>query len=262
MGGQEKGRRGTGKMLWRPYLLFVAVGAVLARAGSACVAPPPEGPLETARKHMIERDIQGRGIRDRRVLAAIARVRREAFCRPEERDLAYADGPLPIGYGQTISQPYIVAYMTEALALEPGEKILEIGTGSGYQTAILAEMGALVYSIEIVEPLARRAAEALRKEGYRDVRLRTGDGYLGWSEAAPFDAILLTAAPERVPQALFDQLAPGGRLLAPVGPITEAQELRLYRKGADARLVVERLLDVRFVPMVKGSEAAPATSPP
>ena len=211
---------------------------------------------------MIEEDIQGRGIGDRRVLEAMARVHREAFCRPEERNLAYADSPLPIGYGQTISQPFIVAYMTQALELLPGQKVLEIGTGSGYQTAILAEMGVRVYSIEIVEPLARRAALALGQEGYRDVHLRTGDGYLGWPEESPFDAIMLTAAPERVPQALLDQLAPGGRLLAPVGPFSDAQDLSLYRKGTAGRLSVERLLPVRFVPMVHGKETLPAAGRP
>ena len=161
------------------------------------------------------------------------------------RDHAYEDRPLPIGEGQTISQPYIVAAMTELLALEPGERVLEVGTGSGYQAAVLAELGADVYSIEIVEPLGRRAAEDLARLGY-EVNLRIGDGYRGWPEAAPFDAIIVTAAPEQVPPPLIEQLKVGGRLVIPVG--SWSQELVLLRKEEDG-VHRERVADVRFVPM-------------
>jgi protein-L-isoaspartate(D-aspartate) O-methyltransferase len=195
---------------------------------------------------MVQHQIEARGVDDVRVLAAMRRVPRHAFVPAAEQARAYADRPLPIGHDQTISQPYIVAFMSAALELAGDERVLEIGTGSGYQAAVLAELAREVYSIEIVAPLAERARDALASTGYGSVRLRIGDGYRGWPEAAPFDAILLTAAPEKVPEPLLDQLAPGGRLLAPIG--AESQDLVLYEKTPSG-LSQRTLLPVRFVPM-------------
>ncbi len=196
------------------------------------------------RARMLQHDL--RGIRDERVLAAMARVPRERFVPEPLRADAYGDHPLPIGHGQTISQPYVVARMTEALDLKPGDKVLEVGTGSGYQAAVLAELGATVYSIEIVEPVAEQGARNLDDAGYT-VHLRVGDGYRGWPEAQPFDAIVLTAAPDHVPQPLLDQLAVGGVMVLPVG--RDVQELlRLERTGPD-EVTRARLDRVRFVPM-------------
>jgi len=190
------------------------------------------------------------GIKDQAVLAAMAKVRRHMFI-PENcrfRNEAYGDHPCPIGHGQTISQPYIVAYMTEKINPRPGDKILEIGTGSGYQAAILAECGAEVYSIEIVPELARHARAALQAEGYKAVRVLPGDGYKGWPEHAPFDAVIVTCAPEEVPKALIEQLKENGRMILPVG--IGFQRLVILRKKED-KIVQEDDLPVRFVPMVK-----------
>jgi protein-L-isoaspartate(D-aspartate) O-methyltransferase len=207
--------------------------------------------LETAfaeeRRLMTENQIRARGVRDPAVLAAMAKVPRHLFVPEGLRRESYADEPLPIGEGQTISQPYIVAYMTEALGLKGGEKVLEIGTGSGYQTAVLAEIAGTVWTVEIVEALARRARTILDGLGYANVRYRVGDGSAGWPEEAPFDAIMVTAAAARVPGTLEDQLAVGGRMVVPVG--TEAQELQLIRRGK-AGFKRESLLAVRFVPLV------------
>lgn len=199
---------------------------------------------------MVDEQLRRRGIKDERVLAAMEAVRREVFCPPEVREHAYEDKPLPIGYDQTISQPYIVGYMSEALQLSRGEKVLEVGTGSGYQAAVLARMGMRVYSVEVVPELAERARETLESLGY-EVHVRAGDGYVGWPEEAPFDAIIVTAAPESLPEELLDQLAPGGRLVVPVGPQYAGQELRRCRKDESGQVSVETLLPVRFVPMVR-----------
>ena len=194
------------------------------------------------------------GIRDPRVLAAFRRVPRGAFVPGSVRASADEDHPLDIGCGQTISQPYIVAAMTEALALLGNERVLEIGTGSGYQTAILREvlpLAAVVRTIELVPELAARAGRALEVLGYKNVELRVGDGARGWPEAAPFDAILVAAAPREVPSSLLEQLAPGGRLVIPVGPSPERQELQLWRRVASTgALELRRLMSVRFVPLV------------
>ena len=184
----------------------------------------------------------------RRALGAVAR---ERFVPPGLAADAYGNHPLPIGEGQTISQPFIVALMTELLQLAPGARVLEVGTGSGYQAAILAEMGMRVYSIEIVAPLAESARVALDAAGYASVVTRVGDGYLGWPEAAPFDGIIVTAAPDHVPPALVAQLKPGGRLVIPVGPNWMSQELRVIRKEPDGRTVTQRTLAVRFVPLTR-----------
>lgn len=192
------------------------------------------------------------GIRDGRVLEAMADVDRAAFVPARLRGEADADRPLPIGHGQTISQPMVVAYMTELLRLRGPERVLEVGTGSGYQTAVLARLAIEVYSVEIVPELAERAAAALAAAGIRNVHLRTGDGGRGWPEAAPFDRILVTAAAREVPPALVAQLAPGGRLVLPVGPELDAQVIRLVERREDGTDVSTDLLPVRFVPLVPG----------
>jgi protein-L-isoaspartate(D-aspartate) O-methyltransferase len=195
---------------------------------------------------MVAAQIEGRGIRDPRALAAMRKVPRHLFVPAALGRDAYSDHPLPIGHGQTISQPYIVAFMTEALGLRGGETVLEVGTGSGYQAAVLAEIAARVYTIEIVAPLAEEARERLARLGYRNVEVRAGDGYQGWAEKAPFDAVIVTAAAPRVPEPLKQQLKDGGRLVIPVGE--DEQELTvLTRRGAE--FAVEHVLPVRFVPM-------------
>jgi protein-L-isoaspartate(D-aspartate) O-methyltransferase len=205
--------------------------------------------FEAQREAMVREQIEARGVRDKRVLAAMRAVPRHAFVPEAVRAQAYADQPLPIGEGQTISQPYIVAFMSELLNLEKGHRVLEIGTGSGYQAAVLAALGGEVYSIEIVAALAERARAALEGLGYQ-VNLRLGNGYAGWPEQAPFDRVVLTAAPDRIPQALLDQLRPGGRLVAPVGPSGGLQELVVADKRRNGEIREERVLAVRFVPMV------------
>jgi protein-L-isoaspartate(D-aspartate) O-methyltransferase len=186
------------------------------------------------------------------VLAAMGRVPRHDFVPDDIKALAYQDRPLPIGYGQTISQPLIVALMTDLLRPAPGQRTLEVGTGSGYQAAVLAELGLEVYSIEIVPELARRAGEALREAGYEDVETRTGDGYFGWPEAAPFDSIVVTAAASHVPPPLIEQLKPGGRMVIPVGPPFMVQQLMVVEKAQDGSVSNEILLPVAFVPLTGG----------
>ena len=198
------------------------------------------------RNRMVDTQIVGGGITDPRVVAAMRRVPRHQFIPDYESEDAYGDFPLPIGHAQTISQPYIVAYMTEALKLEPGEKVLEIGTGSGYQAAILAEHGVKVFTIEIVKPLAEFARDNLSKLGYDQVRVLAGDGYQGWPEEQPFDAIIITAAPDHIPEPLLEQMKIGGRLIAPVGD--SSQNLVLIRRTKTGCQRTE-LLSVRFVPM-------------
>ena len=200
------------------------------------------------RRLMTDSQIRARGVRDARVLAAMAKVPRHLFVPKHLRGRAYSDEPLPIGEGQTISQPYIVAYMTEALGLRGGERVLEIGTGSGYQTAVLAECGDEVWTVEILESLSRHARAVLDGLGYTGVHYRVGDGWAGWPEEAPFDAIIVTAAAAEMPAALEDQLAVGGRMVVPVG--TDLQELVLVRRRKSG-LSRERLLAVRFVPLIR-----------
>jgi protein-L-isoaspartate(D-aspartate) O-methyltransferase len=203
---------------------------------------------------MVKKQIAARGVKDPAVLQALRTVPRHEFVPAEWRHLAYADQPLPIGQGQTISQPYIVAYMTEALELKRGDKVLEIGTGSGYQAAVLAEITDQVYSIEIVCALAATARQTLDRLGYQRVVAKCGDGYQGWPESAPFDAIIVTAAPDHLPQPLVAQLKEGGRLVIPVGSYD--QELIRYTK-TKGKLREERLLPVRFVPMTGEAEKKP-----
>jgi len=214
---------------------------------SAASVSAPADEYQQARERFVHEEIESRGIRDARVLAAMRKVPRHLFVSPDQQKSAYEDSPLFIGYQQTISEPYLVAFMTEALELKPHDRVLEIGTGSGYQAAILAELTDQVYTIEIVEPLAKSAEERLRRLGYSNVQVRTGDGYRGWPEAAPFDAIILTAAPpQRVPPPLVEQLREGGRLIAPVGG--SEQDLTRIRRTVKGT-TEEVLLPVRFVPM-------------
>jgi len=221
-----------------------------ALAATACgQRPTPTSDLAAERQQMVQRQLVTRGINDARVLAAMAKVPREEFVTPESRAESYEDGPLPIGYGQTISQPYIVAYMTEQLRPKPGHRVLEVGTGSGYQAAILAELVADVYTIEIVEPLAQSAEATLQRLGYNNVHLKVGDGYKGWPDEAPFDAIIVTCAPDKVPQPLVDQLKEGGRMVIPVGE-RFAQQLYLLEKK-EGQLKESVTLPVRFVPMLR-----------
>jgi protein-L-isoaspartate(D-aspartate) O-methyltransferase len=198
------------------------------------------------REEMVKSQIEHRGVRDERVLEAMRRVPRELFIDKKDVEYAFHDGPLCIGCGQTISQPYIVAYMTEMLGIEETDRVLEIGTGSGYQTAVLAELASEVYTIEIVEELSVRARELLRERGYSNIFFLAGDGSLGWPDKVPFDAIMVTAAPDRTPERLVEQLADGGRMIVPVGRSEQSLEL-VTRKGVG----VDRrtLIGVRFVPM-------------
>jgi len=199
------------------------------------------------RERMVENQIELRGVRDPKVLAAMRRVPRHRFMPEDVQSRAYQDGAVPIGHEQTISQPFIVASMTEQLRLDADDRVLEVGTGSGYQAAVLAEIAREVYTIEIVEPLAERADATLDGLGYEDVHVRTGDGYRGWPEAAPFDAIVVTAAPDHVPEPLVEQLAVGGRMVIPVGG-RGAQDLRLLVREEDG-VRQEILYGVLFVPM-------------
>lgn len=232
---------------------LLAAALLVPLAFSSCVQPDIEEAVagtafDKAREEMVEEQIEGRGISDQQVLSAMVRVPRHRFVPRDYLSQAYEDHPLPIGHGQTISQPYIVALMTQFLELEPGAKVLEIGTGSGYQAAILAELSDQVYTVEVIEPLREQAAATLEELGY-EVRSRLGDGYYGWPEHAPFDAIIVTCAPDHVPHPLTQQLRDGGRLVIPVGPPGCYQTLWLIeREGEQFRST--NLGGVIFVPML------------
>jgi protein-L-isoaspartate(D-aspartate) O-methyltransferase len=205
-----------------------------------------KGDFKAMREKMVESQIKSRGVRDPRVLSAMLKVERHLFVPKEFQNSAYSDQPLPIGEGQTISQPYIVALMTELLELKGGERVLEVGTGSGYQAAILAELAAEVYTIEIVEKLASSAQKVLLELGYQNIKVKAGDGYLGWPEAAPFDAIIITCAPDHIPKPLLDQLKEEGRMIVPVG--TYSQELKKIVKKS-GKVETTDIIPVIFVPM-------------
>jgi len=239
-------------MAFRHRLAAATVVAVVALActGTPARSDEPPDPWAQPRAALID-TIAARGIRDQRVLAAMRRVPRHEFVPPELHAHAYDDRPLPIGFDQTISQPFVVAAMTEAARIAPRARVLEIGTGSGYQAAVLVALDADVYSIEIIEPLARRTHALLSRLGYR-LHLRIGDGYAGWPEAAPFNAIIVTAAPEQIPQALVRQLAIDGRLVIPLGTVNGAQHLDVITRRRDGT-TSETLFPVRFVPMTGGS---------
>jgi protein-L-isoaspartate(D-aspartate) O-methyltransferase len=204
---------------------------------------------EAERRRMVETQIEGRGIKDEAVLDALLSVPRHRFCTPATQNQAYADHALPIEEGQTISQPYIVAFMTDLLDLEAGDRVLEVGTGSGYQAAVLSEITPYVYTIEIIRELHDSAAERLKELGYDTITVKNADGYYGWGEHAPFDAIIVTAAAGHVPPPLIQQLKPGGRLIIPVGGTFETQQLVLVTKDEDEDLKARSVLPVRFVPM-------------
>ena len=202
---------------------------------------------DAERRRMVDEQLRARDIRSARVLGAMLTVPRHLFVAEPQRADAYSDAPLPIGYDQTISQPYIVAFMTQALDIAPGHRVLEIGTGSGYQAAVLGVLAKDVYTIEIVPPLAERARETLSALGHRNIQVRTGNGYLGWPEHAPYDRIIVTAAPDEVPPVLLQQLKVGGLMAIPVGTVT--QELRILRRTATGTETLSTL-PVRFVPMI------------
>lgn len=209
---------------------------------------PTPGDYEKKRQQMVNQQIAGRGIKDPLVLSAMREVPRHQFVSDDFLAQAYADHPVPIGFGQTISQPYIVALMSEALEIEPGEKVLEVGTGSGYQAAVLAEMGAEVYSVEIITELAERAAADLEQAGYETIRIHNADGYYGWGEHAPYAKIIVTAAPDHLPQPLIQQLDDQGKLIIPIGPTGAVQSLWLFQK-VDGELESVNLGSVVFVPL-------------
>ena len=215
---------------------------------------PSQDAFRQTRQAMVAEQIAARGVKDPRVLDAMRTVPRHEFVPAASRDDAYLDSPLPIGHGQTISQPYIVALMTELARPSPTDRVLEVGTGSGYQAAVISRLVARVFSVELVEPLAESAAAVLRRLGYANVTVRSGDGYLGWPDEAPFDVIVVTAAPEAVPAALVAQLKPGGRLVVPVGPVHDVQDLQLIEKDAAGRVSTRSVIPVRFVPMRARSE--------
>jgi protein-L-isoaspartate(D-aspartate) O-methyltransferase len=223
-------------------LTFISISAVAMSFDAAA-----DG-FERRRREMVEKDIAGRGIKDRKLLDAMLKVQRHLFVDESLRDRAYDDRPLPIGEGQTISQPYIVALMTEAVSLKGNERVLEIGTGSGYQAAVLAEIVKEVYTIEIHKRLFEMTQERLRRLGYKNIHVKLGDGYVGWEAHAPFDVIMITAAPSRIPEPLLSQLKEGGRLIVPLGSTLYHQYLTLVKKEKD-KYVTKELGGVVFVPM-------------
>ncbi len=227
----------------QPFRLFIFL---LFLIGPQPLDSGAETDFKVLREKMVETQIRARGVKEPRVLAAMLKVERHLFVPKKLQSQAYQDHPLPIGEGQTISQPYIVALMTELLDLKGGEKVLEIGTGSGYQAAILAELVQEVYTIEIVESLASSARKKLDELRYRNIQVRAGDGYKGWPEAAPFDAVIVTAAPDHIPQPLIDQLKEGGRLVIPVGSGYQTLK-KLMKKGG--KIETQDVIPVLFVPM-------------
>jgi protein-L-isoaspartate(D-aspartate) O-methyltransferase len=247
-----EGSPARGQRAPRPSNRLSPLGVIFLALGMASAVPSGQPQDDAAfalrRKDMVASQIAARGVREPAVLRALAEVPRHLFVLPEYIDQAYEDYPLPISDGQTISQPYIVALMTECLDLKKGAKVLEVGTGSGYQAAVLGRIAGSVFTIEIHDSLARRAAETLERLGYRNVRVRAGDGFFGWPEEAPFDGVIVTCAVPEVPPALFAQLAEGGRLVIPLGDVQTYQRLTVITKKA-GKPVVKRVLDVRFVPM-------------
>ena len=232
-------------------ILFTATGcqpAALSRETSPAPTSTADAGYAQARNRMVEEQIMARGVEDEAVLSAMRAVPRHAFVPDKYLSQAYADHPLPIGHGQTISQPYIVALMSAELDVSQGDRVLEVGTGSGYQAAVLAEMGLEVYTVEIIPELASQAEDALQQAGYDDMALLNTDGYFGWKEHAPYDAIIVTAAPDHLPQPLVRQLEEGGNLVIPIGPIGAVQTLWRYEK-VDGEIQATNLGSVKFVPL-------------
>ncbi len=225
----------------RIFMFFVIISGILLVADS----------FELKRKEMVENQIKKRGIIDKRIVDAFLKVKRHLFVPAEYIFQAYDDKPLPIGYGQTISQPYIVAIMTYVIAPDYNKKVLEIGTGSGYQAAILAEIVKEVYTIEIKKEIADKAKSRLIKMGYKNIKFKTGDGYLGWKEYAPFDGIIVTCSPDHIPPPLIEQLAVGGKMVIPVRYTSNVQELILIEKSRDNKLKRTNLIPVQFVPLIR-----------
>ncbi len=240
----------TRELMSSKAILLVLAFVLLFLLASSGSAASDEPKTDKAMQHMLA-VISGYGMKDPDVLKAMGRVPRHEFVPDKNRRYSYQDTPLAIGYGQTISQPFIVAEMTRQLQLTPTSKVLEIGTGSGYQAAVLAELTSRVYSIEIIEPLLDRARSTLRENGYDMINLRHGDGYFGWPEAAPFDGIIVTCAAGEIPPPLVEQLAPGGRMLIPVGKRFGTQYLILVTKDQDGSVSSRNLMAVRFVPLVR-----------
>lgn len=234
-----------------PLALTFWILASAARILGCSAGGAKSDPFAAAREEMVRSQIEARGVKDKKVLAAMRKVKRHLFVPAQLRPQAYGDYPLPIGHGQTISQPFIVAWMTELLELKGGEKVLEIGTGSGYQAAVLGEIAGKVCSVEIIPALAEAAHKRLKALGYKNVKLAKGDGYNGWKKYAPYDAIMVTAAPDHVPPPLIRQLKEGGRLVIPVGPAGAVQTLWLVRKEA-GKVKMVSLGPVRFVPLLRG----------
>jgi protein-L-isoaspartate(D-aspartate) O-methyltransferase len=248
--------------------LALALAAALCLHGTSLAQPAPDA-FAVLRANMvaeIRAGLRAADVRDdapmRAILQVLARLPREAFAPADQRALAYAPRPVPIGHGQTMSDAFIMAYMTHALDPRPGERVLEIGTGSGYQAAILSALGARVYTIEIVPELARQAEAALRAQGFGNVSVRQGDGYAGWPEAAPFDAIIVTAGAVRIPPALVAQLRLGGRMILPLGPNWAEQQMTMVRKGRDGRIQVRSCGWVAFVPFVGEAQRPAPGAPP
>jgi protein-L-isoaspartate(D-aspartate) O-methyltransferase len=238
---------------WRRWTTGLLLLAAVLASGASGMTHAAVDLFAEPRRRMVEEQIAARGVRQREVLAAMSSVPRHAFVPDGQRGQAYADHPLPIGHGQTISQPYIVALMTSLLDVGPKDKVLEIGTGSGYQAAVLSRVAGKVYSIEILQPLGERARETLKQEGFHNVEVRIGDGYKGWPSEAPFDAILLTAAAPHIPQPLVDQLKVGGKMVLPKGETW--QDLLVLTKRKDGTFEKRKVLPVRFVPMTGEAQA-------
>ena len=250
-----RGLRGAVRRI--PFWSALAMGSiVLLQAVTVCSggSEPGEDTFAARRARMVAVQIEARGVNDPQVLRAMGEVKRHLFVPESLQARAYGDFPLPIGEGQTISQPYIVALMTDLVDVDETSSVLEIGTGSGYQAAVLARIAGKVYSVEIVPALHGRAAQRLKEAGLGNVELLLGDGWLGWPEKAPFDAIVVTAAPPEIPPALIDQLKPGGRLCIPVGRQGATQKLIVVEKDDDGRLTQRDVLPVRFVPLVRGRD--------
>jgi protein-L-isoaspartate(D-aspartate) O-methyltransferase len=246
---RKEKRHGPALLLDAAAILVMAVLGIIIPLAIGDSVDCDQEKYSSQREKMVFRQIAARGVRNPAVIEAMKSVPRHCFVPEDQRHRAYQDGPLPIGHGQTISQPYIVAIMSELLGVKPGQRVLEVGTGSGYQAAVLAAMGIEVFTIEIIAPLGEKAAQTLKDLGYATVHTRIGDGYKGWPRQAPFDGIIVTAAPSRIPQPLKEQLAEKGCMVIPVGPANDIQQLFCLRK-INGEIKQEKIFDVRFVPMV------------